>query len=100
MLALKRSAIVAVWKTLSAEAVVTIPAEEVDALVDNMVLLLNYWVNYDHLLHEDRPPALIIHKGVYQLMSMIAPYLGEQQRDFYQQLQHIYHNIIVPAAAK
>ena len=55
-----------------------------------MVLLLNYWLNYDHLLHEERAPALIIHKGVYQLMSMIAPYLGEQQRDFYEQVRDIY----------
>jgi hypothetical protein len=100
ILALKHKAISAFWRTLSEAAVVRTSEEEAEALVDNMVLLLNYWLNYDHLQHRERPPALIIHKGVYQLMSMIAPYLGEQQRDFYEQVRNIYRNIIVPAAAK
>jgi AcrR family transcriptional regulator len=99
ILKLKQAAIHAVWSTLSVEAAPDIDADEVDALVNNMVLLLNYWLNYDHLLHDDRPPALIIHQGVYQLMSMLAPYLGEQQRDFYGQVRDIYHTIVVPAAA-
>jgi AcrR family transcriptional regulator len=98
ILKLKRAAIHAVWSTLNRESVVAMDEDQVDALVDNMVLLLNYWLNYDHLLHDDRQPALIIHQGVYQLMSMLAPYLGAQDRDFYAQVRDIYHNIIVPAA--
>ena len=97
ILKLKHAAIHAVWSTLSREAVVDIGDDEVDALVDNMVLLLNYWLNYDHLMHGERAPALVIHRGVYQLMTMIAPYLGEQQRDFYRQVQSIYHKIATPA---
>lgn len=97
ILKLKQAAIHAVWSTLNREAVVNIGEDQVDALVDNMVLLLNYWLNYDHLLHDDRPPALIIHQGVYQLMSMLAPYLGAEDRDFYSQVRDIYHKIIVPA---
>jgi AcrR family transcriptional regulator len=100
ILQLKRAAIHAVWETLTREAVVSSDAQEVDALVDNMVLLLNYWLNYDNLLHAERAPALVIHQGVYQLMVMIAPYLGPQQRDFYDQVQEIYRTIIVPAAAR
>ena len=98
MLKLKRAAILAVWETLTREAVVSAAENEVEALVDNLVLLLNYWLNYDHLRHEARAPALVIHQGVYQLMVMIAPYLGEQQRDFYEQVQEIYRTIIKPAA--
>ncbi len=98
ILALKKTAIHAVWTILTQESVVDNEASEVNALVDNMVLLLNYWLNYDHLLHDERAPALVIHQGVYQLMNMIAPYLGEHQRDFYGQVQQIYHQIIQPAA--
>jgi AcrR family transcriptional regulator len=97
ILKLKQAAIHAVWRTLNREAVVNIGDDQVDALVDNMVLLLNYWLNYDHLLHDDRPPALIIHQGVYHLMSMLAPYLGAEDRDFYSQVRDIYHKIIQPA---
>ena len=99
ILTLKHQAISAVWKTLTRAAVVSIPEDEVEALIDNMVLLLNYWLTYDHLQHDERPPALIIHKGVYQLMSMVAPYLGEHQREFYQQVSEIYRQIVVPSAA-
>ncbi|MCZ6830788.1 MAG: TetR/AcrR family transcriptional regulator [Gammaproteobacteria bacterium] len=98
VLKLKRAAILAVWETLTREAVVSAADNEVEALVDNMVLLLNYWLNYDHLRHDSRAPALVIHQGVYQLMVMIAPYLGEQQREFYEQVREIYRTIIKPAA--
>ena len=98
VLKLKRAAILAVWETLTREAVVSAADNEVEALVDNMVLLLNYWLNYDHLRHDIRAPALVIHQGVYQLMVMIAPYLGAQQREFYEQVQEIYRTIIKPAA--
>jgi AcrR family transcriptional regulator len=98
MLKLKRAAILAIWEKLTREAVVSAAENEVEALVDNMVLLLNYWLNYDHLRHDNRAPALVIHQGVYQLMVMIAPYLGEQQREFYEQVQEIYSTIIKPAA--
>jgi AcrR family transcriptional regulator len=93
LLKLKRAAILAVWDTLTREAVVSAEGTEVDALVDNLVLLLNYWLNYDHLRHDDRAPALVIHQGVYHLMVMIAPYLGQHQREFYEQVQEIYRSI-------
>ncbi len=98
ILRLKRATVHAVWSTLNRDSVVDIDDDQVDALVDNMVLLLNYWLNYNHLLHDDHQPALIIHRGVYQLMSMLAPYLGAQDRDFYSQVRDIYHKISVPAA--
>jgi len=97
ILSQKRAAVGAVWTTLSAAAGVSPGGEETDALVDNVVLLLNYWFNYERLLHEEFPPALVIHRGVYQLLNMLAPYLGEHQRDFYRQVQEIYLNALVPA---
>ncbi len=100
LLRMKHAAIKAVWDTLSRESVVSTSEEEAAALVDNMVMLLNYWLTYDDLQHDRRAPALIIHRGVYQLMSMVAPYLGEHQRSFYEQVREIYHGIIAPAAAR
>lgn len=99
LLLLKREALHAVWTTLSREAVVTgAAAAEIDALVDNMVLLLNYWITYDQLMNRGETPALSIHRGVYQLMSMLAPYLGEQQRDFYLRVRETYRRSTRSAA--
>ncbi len=94
----KREAIHAVLVTLTQDAIVSMEDEEVDALEGNMVLLLNHWLTHDHLIHDERPPAHIIHQGVYQLMSMLAPYLGEAHREFYQQVRDIYHTIVMPDA--
>ncbi len=94
----KRDAVMAVWETLSAETEIEAGADEVEALVDNMVLLLNYWLTYDHLRHAERSPALVIHQGVYQLMAMIAPYLGPQQRDFHDTVRGIYRDLQAQAA--
>ncbi len=99
ILQLKREAIAAVWLTLSQHAEVDVADDEVEALIDNLVLLLTHWLTYDHLLHEARPPGHIIHQGVYQLMAMLAPYLGESHRKFYSQVQKIYRSIESPAAA-
>ncbi|MCY4427203.1 MAG: TetR/AcrR family transcriptional regulator [Halieaceae bacterium] len=99
LLLLKREAIHAVWTTLSRETVVTrADPAEIDALVDNMVQQLNYWITYDQLMNPGQTPALSIHRGVYQLMSMLAPYLGKQQRDFYLRVRETYQRSIRSAA--
>jgi len=95
---LKHDATSAVWRAMSDAAMVAVPREEEEALGENVVLLLNYWLTYDHLLHDDRQPALIIHKGVYQLMTMISPYLGNHQREFYQQISDMYRELSASAA--
>ena len=89
MMRMKADAVKAVWVALSQDAKVNASSAEVAALVDNMVLLLTYWLTFSELRHETRDPSLIIHQGVHQLLSMIAPYLGDQQKEFYQQVQSI-----------
>ena len=63
-------------------------------LVDNMTLNLTFWFSYDQLLHEDRGPHLIIHQGVLQLLTMVAPYLGDDQLNFYRDCELIYANML------
>ncbi|MCX2979492.1 TetR/AcrR family transcriptional regulator [Halieaceae bacterium IMCC14734] len=89
MMRMKADAVKAVWEALSQDAKVNASSAEVAALVDNMVLLLTYWLTFSELRNESRDPSLIIHQGVHQLLSMIAPYLGDQQKAFYQQVQRM-----------
>ena len=86
---MKADALHAVWNALSHDAQVNASTAEVAALVDNMVLLLTYWLTFSELRHQTRDSALVIHQGVYQLLTMISPYLGDQQREFYLQVQSI-----------
>jgi AcrR family transcriptional regulator len=90
LLALKTAAIEAVLDNLSRDGELTTSPEERKVLVDNIVLLLTYWLNYQDLRHEEMPPAVLIHQGVFQMLAMIAPYLGDQHLGFYHQCQEIY----------
>jgi AcrR family transcriptional regulator len=93
---LKKDAIRAVWTILTHEAELGMTDHELEAMVNNMVIVLNFWLNYEELNNQERPPEIVIHQGVYQLMVLIAPYLGEQQRSFYLQLQDIHRSIMEP----
>ena len=55
-----------------------------------MTLVLNFWLNYDQLLHGERNSQITIHQGVLQLLTMVAPYLGEEQISFYRDCESIY----------
>ena len=59
-----------------------------------MTLQLTYWLNYDRLLHDERDADISIHQGVLQLLTMVAPYLGEEQIDFYRQCEAIYEAML------
>lgn len=89
----KQDALRAVLHGLTEQAQLQINDRELSGLITNLALLLTYWLNFDHLLHSDRDPALLIHQGVYQLMVMMMPYLQGGQLDFYQQIQELYANL-------
>jgi AcrR family transcriptional regulator len=94
IVASKREALDAIIHSLLDQSVLAAPEGQVDALVENMTLHLTYWLNYDRLLHAGRAAQVSIHQGVLQLLTMIAPYLGGDQLEFYRQCETIYRNMI------
>ena len=90
---LKRSTLNAICLTLLQQRVMQIGDDQLEALVDNMTLTLNYWINYDQLLHQNRPAQVTILQGVLQIMTAISPYLGEDQLSFYEDCQEIYRRM-------
>ena len=62
-----------------------------------MTLTLTFWFNYDQLLHNERPPQVTIHQGVLQLLTMVAPYLGDEQLSFYRDCESIYADMLEQA---
>ena len=83
LIQLKRAALFAICQTLLEQSVIDARDQQLVGLVDNMTLTLTFWFSYDQLLHEGRRPQVTIHQGVLQLMTMIAPYLGDEEMDFY-----------------
>jgi AcrR family transcriptional regulator len=94
LIQLKRATLFAICQALMEQAVIDARGQQLLGLVDNMTLTLTFWFNYDQLLHEDRPPHVTIHQGVLQLLTMIAPYLGDEELSFYRDCEDIYASML------
>lgn len=94
LIQLKRAALYAICQNLIQQSVIDAGEQQLLGLVDNMTLNLTFWINYDNLLHGDRDPAVTIHQGVLQLLTMVAPYLGDDQLNFYRDCEAIYGSML------
>jgi AcrR family transcriptional regulator len=94
LMQLKRAAMFAICRTLLQQEVIDARGQQLLGLADNMTLSLTFWFNYEDLLHDDRPPHITIHQGVLQLLTMVAPYLGEDELLFYRDCEAIYTNML------
>jgi len=94
LMQLKRATLFAICGALTRQSVIDAEDQQLLSLVDNMTLVLNFWLNYDQLLYGQRDPQMTIHQGVLQLLTMVAPYLGEEQMSFYRDCENIYANML------
>lgn len=97
LIQLKRAALYAICQTLLQQSVIDARDQQLLGLVDNMTLNLTFWFNYSELLHDNRPPHITIHQGVLQLLTMVAPYLGDEELSFYRDCESIYANMLEEA---
>lgn len=71
--------------------------EEIHSLAENILVVATYWLNFEHLrakprgrLAEEPDPDQHLSRGVYQVMSLVAPYLQGEARRHLQHLMHKY----------
>lgn len=94
LMQLKRAALYSICQTLLEQEVIDARDQQLLGLADNMALNLTFWFSYEALLHGNRPPQVTIHQGVLQLMTMVAPYLGDDELSFYRDCESIYLNMV------
>ncbi len=97
LMQLKRAALYSICQTLLQQDIIDARDQQLLGLVDNMTLNLTFWFSYEALLHDNRPTQITIHQGVLQLLTMVAPYLGDDQLSFYRDCESIYINMITEA---
>jgi AcrR family transcriptional regulator len=97
LIQLKRAALFAICQNLLEQAVMRAPEQQLGGLVDNMTLALTFWFNYEQLINPQRAPQITIHQGVLQLLTMVAPYLGDEQLNFYLDCEAIYASMLEQA---
>ena len=74
----KRDAVKGLCHSLVAVRAMKAGDGEIGALAENVLVVASYWLNYEHL--RGRPgskeePEQHLQRGVYQVMSLIAPFL-------------------------
>tara|TARA_R110000823_G_scaffold119998_6_gene244312 strand:+ start:7058 stop:7717 length:660 start_codon:yes stop_codon:yes gene_type:complete len=94
LIQLKRAAMYAICRTLVQQEVIAAHDQQLLGLADNMTLAMTFWFNYEALLHGGRSPEITIHQGVLQLLTMVAPYLGDEQLRFYRDCEAIYASML------
>jgi len=90
LIQLKRAALYAICRALLQQEVIDARTQQLSGLAENMTLNMTFWLSYDALVNDERPPEVTIHQGVLQLLSMVAPYLGDEELAFYHDCETIY----------
>jgi hypothetical protein len=65
---------------------------DISLLAENIALSLLYWFPYQSLLHPKMSSSELIHKGVYHILSLVAPYTGDKQHEFMMIIHELYKN--------
>lgn len=95
---LKRAACQTIAVELLAETDAMQSAQRRDSLAGAMTLSLTYWLAYDPMVHPEDSDTVIIHRGVLQLLSFCAPYLGADQQSFYAECEAVYARMVASGA--
>jgi len=100
LIRLKRAACEAIATELLSNTSRAAPEETtLERLTDAMTLTLNYWISYDQLCHPQSSDTVTVHRGVLQLLSFCAPYLGDDQQLFYAECEQLYKHMLVSGDA-
>ncbi|NJN47335.1 MAG: TetR/AcrR family transcriptional regulator [Candidatus Competibacteraceae bacterium] len=64
--------------------------EEIDALSNNIAVIATYWLNFQRVRVENRSNDGDIGRGVYQVITLVSPFLVDEMRDLLNKLSHDY----------
>ena len=88
LLAAKQATAATLCRGLAAAGVLNATAAEIPALATNMTLVASFWLSYEHARKPRGEPD--IGHGVYQVMSLAAPYLQGESRHLLEKLSTAY----------
>lgn len=80
MLNRKLSASRSVCQSLARQGILLANADELEALCQNIVLTITYWISFDKVKNVLNGQKMDVGRGVYQVLAQIAPFLREEER--------------------
>ncbi|CAA0103517.1 Uncharacterised protein [Zhongshania aliphaticivorans] len=83
LLALKVQAARAVALDLREQEIIEVDDILLERLCDNVAMSLTFWLNYNQLRERTTSNEIMIHQGVFQVMSLVSQHLRLEYRYFY-----------------
>lgn len=90
----KRKAIASQLEDLQTASVLSISPALYDMLTDHMLSVATFWLSMDQIEQRNLPPAHLIHRTVYQLITLIVPYMGKEGFEAMQTITSYYEEAI------
>ena len=96
LLKLKHSTARSVCNELRRKGVLVFAGDaEAETLINQVILTMVYWTSFNTLSERlIKSPEVLMHEGVFQIMSLIAPYLHEDKREFFNECKLLYKELI------
>lgn len=86
----KHKATLAICRSLASQDIMKASDEEITAVCHSIVLNITYWISYDMVFQKISGDDVDLGHGVYQVMSLVAPYLVEDQRILLEEMGKAY----------
>ena len=85
----KRSASLKILSSLQQQGSLQANQNELEALCENITLTATFWLNYSIISTAQRSDEALA-RGVYQVISLVAPFLGHEPREQLNDLKKAY----------
>lgn len=85
----KRKATLKILHSLQEQGNFNANDSEIEALCENIVLTATFWLNYIIISQQELNEDALA-RGVYQVISLVAPYLDKEQRQLLNELKNAY----------
>tara|TARA_R110002072_G_scaffold133803_4_gene274325 strand:- start:5713 stop:6327 length:615 start_codon:yes stop_codon:yes gene_type:complete len=85
----KRKASLKILQSLKAQGKLNANESEIEALCENIVLTATFWLNYA-IISQKKLSEDVLSRGIYQVISLVAPYLDSEQRQLLDELKQAY----------
>ncbi|OZG73399.1 TetR family transcriptional regulator [Hahella sp. CCB-MM4] len=69
-----------ICSSLRQQGILSATDEELDSLCQNIVLTTTYWSSFDIIRNGTGEHEIDLARGIYQVMSLVAPFLREEER--------------------
>ncbi len=79
-----------ILSSLAAQDLLNASEDEIQALCHSIVLTITYWISYDIVFNKVSGEEINLARGIYQVMSLVAPYLIQEQREILEEMGKAY----------